>query len=146
MRITQEADYALRISYLLAKRREIVGAGSIAEGIGITESFALKILRKLSASGLVRSKKGVNGGYELSISPKEISMRQVIEAIDGPVEISRCLSEDYVCSRMGDCKGDCAFHMIFDKINLMLTNKLDGVKLDAVLAEDFDINEYLKIL
>ena len=144
MRITQEADYALRISYLLAKQGGMLDAGSIAEAVGVTESFTLKILRKLSCGGLLNSKKGVNGGYELALPRGEVSMRSVIEAIDGPIEISRCLSEDYVCTRMGNCKGECSFHRIFGELNEQLAKKLDSVTLDVVLADDFDINEYLK--
>ena len=144
MRITQEADYALRISFMLAQRGGVVDAGGIAKGVGVTDSFTLKILRKLSGKGLVRSKKGINGGYELALSPGEISMRRVIEAIDGPVEISRCLSCDYNCTRMGDCKDDCTFHLIFKELNHMLASKLDEVTLSSVLTEDFDINEFLK--
>ncbi len=144
MRITQEADYALRISYLLAKQDEVLDAGSIAEAVGVSESFTLKILRKLSRSGLLLSKKGVNGGYGLAVPKNEISMKNVIEIIDGPVEISRCLSKDYICSRMGDCKGECSFHRIFEELNAQLAKKLDTVTLDVVLADDFDINEYLK--
>ena len=144
MRITQEADYALRITYLLARQSEVLDAGSIAKAVGVTESFTLKILRKLSSAGLLRSKKGVNGGYELAVPTNEVSMRRVIETIDGPVEISRCLSGDYVCSRVGSCKNECAFHCIFGKLNVQLAEKLDSVTLDVILSDGFDINNYLE--
>ena len=60
MRITQEADYALRIVCFLAEEARVLDATTIAESAHITPRFALKILRKLVLGGLVRSYKGAN--------------------------------------------------------------------------------------
>lgn len=146
MRITQEADYALRIVYLLAKVGGVLGSVAIAESVGVTERFTVKILRKLSQSGIVTSKKGASGGYTLAIPPSEISMRRIVEVIDGPVEISRCLDDNYECTRSGDKKHQCTFHLIFAKINKTIAEKLDTVTLDAVIGDDFDIEAILSQL
>lgn len=63
MRITQEADYALRIIYFLAKQNKTVDAGTIAQRISVPQRFSLKILRKLMLNNLIASRKGVSGGY-----------------------------------------------------------------------------------
>jgi len=146
MRITQEADYALRIAYLLAKRGGKLDSVSIAEATGVTERFTVKILRKLVGGGLITSHKGVKGGYELALPASEVSMLRVIETIDGKTEISRCLDCGYVCTRMGDRKGDCTFHLIFDKLNSQLADKLDTVTLDALLEEGQSVDNILKNL
>lgn len=146
MRITQEADYALRIVCTLAKHGDVLGSGTIASLSGVTERFTIKILRKLVQGGLVGSRKGVKGGYELLEAPEKISMLRVVELISGPLEISRCLDSGYECTKNGSKKNRCAFHLIFAKINKTIAERLSLVTMDAVIAENFDINELLKKL
>lgn len=146
MRITQEADYALRIAYLLAKDNGVLGAGVLAETAGVTERFTLKILRKLAQSGIVVSKKGAGGGYMLAVPPSELNMRRVVEVIDGPVEISRCLDSGYECTRMGDKRHLCAFHLIFSKINKSISEKMEVVTLDSLIDDNMNIENILSKL
>ncbi len=65
MRITHEADYAVRVTYCLAMAGCKHRAKNISDITGITQRFALKILRKLTLGGITRSYKGVSGVYEL---------------------------------------------------------------------------------
>ena len=146
MRITQEADYALRIVYLLAKDGGMLDAAKISHGVGVTDRFTVKILRKLVGGGIIASKMGAHGGYSLAVSPEEISMQRVIETIDGPVEISRCLDSEYECTRMGDKKIECAFHLIFAKINKSIAERMNTVTFDTVISDDFDVKKLLENL
>ncbi len=98
MRITQEADYAVRLIDCLAREGRRLDAHTISETTGVTLRFTLKILRKLVIGSIVVSYKGVSGGYELARKPSEINMKQVIEAVDGPIAINRCLSGELPCS------------------------------------------------
>ncbi|HAN44287.1 MAG TPA: Rrf2 family transcriptional regulator, partial [Ruminococcaceae bacterium] len=84
MNITLETDYAIRIVYCVAKQNKRVDAKTIAESSGVTLRFSLKILRKLVASGIIKSYKGTKGGYELAKDPGQISLKDVIETIEGP--------------------------------------------------------------
>ena len=87
MRITHEADYAVRIVYVLMQSKEsTVAASKLAGGSGVTLRFTLKILRKLAASGIVTAQKGANGGYALAMDPADVSLGLIIESIDGPFE------------------------------------------------------------
>ena len=135
MRITQEADYALRIVCFLAEERRILDAMTIADSAHITQRFALKILRKLVLGGLVRSYKGANGGYELAKTPENVTLKDVIELIDGEIAISKCLMEDHVCSKQGEKKSACTIHCIFSDINRDVTQKLDGITIAAILEK-----------
>ena len=146
MRITQEADYALRIVYLLAKNGGLLDAATLSRSSGVTERFTVKILRKLMAGGIVSSKMGARGGYSLADEAKNVNMQRVIEAIDGPVEISRCLDSEYECTRMGDKKAECTFHLIFAKINKSIADKMRTVTFDTVIEDDFDIKKTLENL
>ena len=136
MRITQEADYALRIVCLLAKEDRVLDATAIAEEAHITPRFALKILRKLVLGGAVRSYKGAAGGYKLDRDPKEISMKDVIELIDGEIAISKCLLDEHVCSKQGTDKSACAVHRIFDTINRDVSKTLAGITIASVIEKN----------
>lgn len=136
MRITQEADYALRIVCFLAEEARVLDATAIADSAHITQRFALKILRKLVLGGLVRSYKGANGGYELAEKPENVTLKDVIELIDGEIAISKCLMEDHVCSKQGEKKRACTIHCIFDAINRDVTDKLGGITIASVIAKN----------
>jgi Rrf2 family protein len=114
MYFTLEADYAVRIVHCLAQSDVRLDAKTIAERSTVTLRFALKILRKLVESGIVKSYKGTQGGYELAKSPAEISLCDVIETVEGTYHFSRCLEDGYKCScgRSGDCCHQKAFGQI----------------------------------
>lgn len=83
--------------------------------------FALKILRKLVASGAVKSYKVAHGGYMIAKDPKDITLREVIEAVEGPFMISRCQQDDYCCTNTS-----CRVHNIYAEISYMVRDKLDS--------------------
>ena len=128
MRITHEADYAVRIVYDLMKNGGTVSARTLAEHTGVTLRFTLKILNKLSAGGIVSSTKGASGGYRLEMDPEELSMGHIIECIDGPFELNHCLSNEFDCTRVGD-KNICAFHHIFNDMTSRLKAEFYSIKM-----------------
>ena len=122
MNITLEADYAVRIVYVLVQNQTRMDAKTIAEETGVTLRFSLKILRKLVAAGIIKSFKGTQGGYEIGRPPEEISLGEVIEVIEGKYTISRCVCGDYVCTRK---KGrPCPFQKIYCKISKNVRDEL----------------------
>ena len=138
MRITQESDYALRILTALAGYSEVIDANSLSEQTSVTQRFTLKILHKLVGDGLVSSYKGVKGGYKLKEDPEKITLKRVIELIDGPIVIVRCLESHESCSLNSD-KTACIYHHIFNKISHDLASKLDNITIKDVLNSNFII-------
>ena len=132
MRITQESDYALRILHELAKQDGITDAKTLSEKTSVTPRFTLKILHKLVRGAIVSSYKGVNGGYKLNRSANEITLKEVIELIDGPIAIARCIGIDEGCSLNQD-KAACIYHHIFDAISLDVAKKLSSITISDVL-------------
>ncbi len=126
MRVTQEADYAIRMCLILDSLGEKTGAANLADIACITPKIALKVLRKLNSGGLVKSYKGVQGGYELAKAGDEIRVLDIIELIDGPVKISKCLECDHECSR-NPCKMECKMHVAFGAINQSLLDNLGKI-------------------
>ena len=126
MRITLESDYALRIITALAEESFVIDAKTLSDKTLVTQRFTLKILNKLVKGGLVSSFKGVKGGYKLKLSSNDITLKQVIELIDGPIVIARCLEGGEACSLNPD-KTSCVFHHIFDAISIDVAKKLNKI-------------------
>ncbi|HHV32077.1 RrF2 family transcriptional regulator [Caproiciproducens sp. LBM24188] len=127
MVMTLEADYAVRIVEMLSMTQSRIDAHTISEETQVPLRFALKILRKLVAGGLVLSYKGARGGYTLARKPGEITLRQVIESVEGPYMISRCQQEEYDCA-----KTSCRFYRIYDEISAVVREKLDSYTFESI--------------
>ena len=127
MHITLESDYAVRIVEYLAISNKINGANVISSNTGVPLRFALKILRKLVSADIVVSYKGAKGGYTLKLPPKDITLRAVIEAVEGPYVISRCLNNEYSCEHT-----HCKFHKVYDEISKLVRDRLDEITFDIV--------------
>lgn len=101
MRLNQATDYAFRAVLYLSRlpRGQVVEAKLIAEEEHIPIRFLLKIFRFLTQAGIVESYRGINGGYALAKLPAEITLLDVVEAIEGPIEINRCLISPELCNK-----------------------------------------------
>ena len=145
MRVTQEADYAIRICLILDKLGDKTGAAQIADIACITPKIALKVLRKLSEAGVVRSYKGAQGGYELARDGSELRVLEIIELIDGPVRISKCLDCGHECSR-NPCKTDCKMHIAFGVINEKLIENLGLITVRMLHDENVSSDDITDII
>lgn len=125
MHINLESDYAVRLVNCLAQSGERMDAQSIAEKAMVPPRFTLKIMQKLGAADIVRSYKGAKGGYVLARDPGEITLCQVIEAVEGPYRFSRCLGDEYDCN-CGNTSA-CRFYGVFDEVTRMVINRLNQV-------------------
>ena len=134
MRLTLESDYALRMIMYLNAAQDRTDAKTMAQHMNVTLRFALKILRRLSISGIVKSKKGANGGYDLAKPAVEISFKDVIEAIEGPININRCLDDDCDCDRIEE-KSICAIHQRFKEINKVISDELQRITFEDIYYE-----------
>lgn len=127
MKITQEVDYALRVVLYLSKLGygEKIEAKAISENENIPLRFLLKLLRKLTQVDIIKSFRGVNGGYALNKLPEEITLRQVVEAIDGPVYVSRCQIDPAGCNLSRANK--CEIHRALGKVQSKIIMELEGI-------------------
>ncbi len=103
--LRQNTDYALRVMVHLADSEVngCISARTLAQEQEISYQFACKILQQLHEAKLVDSTMGSKGGYRLSRSAEEISMRDVIEAVQGPVDLNRCMRGLATCPRQPTC-------------------------------------------
>jgi Rrf2 family protein len=105
MQITRQADYATRAILHLARSKEhrLVATSEIAREQSIPASFLAKIISQLSIAGLLRTSRGAHGGISLTRDPEQITLLEVIEAIDGPILINICVEGESSCTFGGHC-------------------------------------------
>ncbi|HET7145265.1 MAG TPA: Rrf2 family transcriptional regulator [Anaerolineales bacterium] len=104
MQITRQADYAVRAVLHLANTGDQRTATSmIAEAQHIPPSFLAKIISQLSIAGLLHTSRGARGGVTLAREAKDITLLEVVEAIDGPIQLNECVANNGACTFEDDC-------------------------------------------
>jgi len=105
MQITRQADYAVRAVLYLAglTNGRRAPTSEIAREQRIPPSFLAKIVSQLSVAGVVQTSRGARGGVALARSPNDISLLEVIEAIDGPIMLNECVDDPSACFFGEDC-------------------------------------------
>lgn len=133
MKITRETDYAIRaLTFLAQHPQKPMDAKAIASMQQIPESFAFKVLRKLIKSNLVVSVRGANGGYKLNKLPKEITLLDIITAIEGEIALNGCLEKGAECP-LKQINGYCRAHMELGRVQQVLRQELQRKSLEEIL-------------
>jgi Rrf2 family protein len=103
MKLSTKGRYATRIMVYLATRSEKRPARKreIADTEGIPADYVEQLLTKLRTGGLVRSRRGANGGFLLAQDPETITVADVLEVTEGPLALVHCLEDD--CDRLSEC-------------------------------------------
>lgn len=124
MQITRQADYALRAVIYLSKLEdgEKASTKDIAAMQQIPPSFLAKIVSQLSIAGLIQTARGARGGISLARPPEEISVLNVVEAIDGPVLLNICTVNPQACTFVEGCP----LHNIWCETREQLVEKLSA--------------------
>jgi Rrf2 family transcriptional regulator, cysteine metabolism repressor len=132
LRFTKRADYGLMaIHYIAIHDEGAVSAKRIAEEFSIPQELLAKILQTLARQGLIVSQNGPKGGYVLSRRPGEISVGEVVRALEGPINIVSCL-EDSSCAQMERC----SLRRPVTKLQLAITQLLDTMTLAELTTDD----------
>jgi Rrf2 family protein len=106
MVLTRAGDYGIFGVIYLAKqpKGKIISLAEVSKAEGIPEKFLAKIFQSLTRSGLIRSHRGAKGGFSLARPANEITVKELLEAIQGPVCFAKCLEELEDCDRKDICK------------------------------------------
>ncbi len=105
LHLTQKVDYGLILLIALAKNAEQnkLSIKKIANESGISFLFLQKIAGLLQKAGLIKADRGKYGGYKLAKSPKKLSLKDIIEAVEGKVAIVPCLKSTSICKHKKSC-------------------------------------------
>lgn len=105
MQIPRRVDYGLRAAIYLSTQDpdRSCSLAEIAKHQGVPRKFLEKIVQDLTHSGLVKSKRGPDGGYTLARAPGKISFQDIIEALEGPIAVNVCMDERLCCDHLSRC-------------------------------------------
>ena len=132
MRISTRGDYASRALLSLALHADTgpTSVRDIADRTGLPQPYLEQILLALKGAGLVRSKRGVGGGYVLSRPPEEILLSEIVSAVDGPITLGDFGQphQDGAC----DHEGQCVLLAIWDQAGAEMRRALEGHTLAGI--------------
>lgn len=132
--LTRKTDYALIAMAELARRTPtMVSAREMSQGLGLPLPALTNILKQLTRSGLVSSTRGPNGGYRLARDSDRITLSNLIDAVEGPMQLTRCCpTPDSDDERKCDLEDDCAVKAPVRRVHEGLQHFLNQVTLDQI--------------
>ena len=139
LRLSKKADYALMAMKHLATHTDAAStsARAIAEAYNIPLELMAKVLQRLARRGLLASHQGTRGGYRLSKAPSSISVADIIQAIDGPLTVTACSTDDEQCEQFNRCNVRDPLWRIKDRIIVALeTVSLAEIASDVPLPSE----------
>jgi Rrf2 family protein len=133
MQLTRAADYGVRVMVHLANapHDERLLLPALAEATHAPESFLSKVLQALTRGGLITSRRGQAGGFAISPRGMRANMREVIEAVDGPIRLNVCLAPGLSCER----KHWCPAHPVWARAQRAMLDVLESATV-AELAQE----------
>ena len=125
--ISKKGDYAIRGMVFLASQPpdRVVLVSEIALATDVPPLFLAKIFQQFGKLGLVRSFRGSGGGFQLGRRPEEITLCEIVEAVEGPIMPNRCVMSSGTCSR----DRVCTVHPVWKKIQADVRETLGAVTL-----------------
>ena len=134
MKLSTKGRYGLRAMLDLASYsgEGAVSTSSIAKRQNLSESYLEQLIRKLRNAGLVESVRGKQGGYRLARNPDEISVGEVLRALEGDLLAVNCHDEkDHLCDHAGFCQS----RIVWEKINTAIGEAVDDLMLSDLLEQ-----------
>lgn len=133
MEITRRCDYACRILRSAYRHRDrFISVTEISEEEGIPYAFARTIQHDLATAGYVRTVRGSRGGLQLLVDPSDITIRDVLVALQGPVTVSTCANDPSTCPKSDECR----FNMLWQTTDKMLNTLFASVTLADIFESD----------
>ena len=130
LRVTKLTDYATVVLTVLAAQPGVVlSASELAEQSGLESPTVSKLLKPLAQAGLVSGLRGVRGGYRLARAAEDISLCEIVEAMEGPLAITECSQDHSQCGIAHQCGVRSNWRLIND----VLAETLRGVSLASML-------------
>ena len=126
MKFQLTTDYAIRIiGFLYRNQGRLVTAQEVADEVSVTYQIFMKVSSQLKKGKLLKTTQGCMGGYSLVKRGEEISLYDIIELMEGPITVNRCLQNDRHCS--GDFTTVCPVHKTFADLQRTIINTLSEV-------------------
>ena len=131
MKLSTKGRYGLRAAVALAMyaKDEPVSISTIAAREELSESYLEQLFAKLKKAGLVHSIRGTNGGYQLSRPAEDISVGDVLRALEGNMVIVDCPDSESQCAKYGSC----VTKYVWKRINNSINDTMDAITLEELV-------------
>lgn len=120
LKISRLTDYATAVVLFLQKDKQMLSSEHIALGVGLEIPTVSKVLKLLTKAGILKSIRGANGGYKLAKDIAEVTLYDVIVAIEGDTAITECTKTESLCSQEKDCDTRTGWQQVNDDIKNIL--------------------------
>ena len=133
MRVSTKGRYGLRILLDVAvyEKQGPVALRDISRRQGISQKYLWQVINPLKVAGLLRATRGAHGGYVLAKSPAQISIRDIVDILEGPVSVVACVQSPNTCDRSATCTARSAWSEVESKIKSVM----DGITLQRLLEQ-----------
>lgn len=126
IKVNKLTDYAtLMLSHLAQMPDRQFSAADMAKTLGVGKATVSKVLKILQNSHIVKSQRGISGGYQLAREARDITLVEILEAMEGPVAVTECTSHPGMCSQ----EHACLVKTPWQQINQMILRHLSGISL-----------------
>lgn len=135
MHLTRQSDYGVRAILHLANLPfgEVVQTKEIAASEEIPSKYLPSIIRTLARAGLIRTLRGNQGGVMLAKPPEEVNLREVIEAVEGPICLVPCMQGPQQCSQ----DDDCTFRRVCENLQQMMVGQLENTTFADLVSDTY---------
>lgn len=132
MKLSRESQYGLTAAMYLATQPPgtVIQGSRLAEAEGLPPMFLAKILRKLTRHGVLRSFRGRDRGYALAKAPRDINVREVLEAVEGADLFGRCVFWSDACSE----EEPCLLHDTWKTVRPVMASLMEHISLEEVAS------------
>lgn len=128
LKVTRQTDYGVLLLAHFASGEGALTARAVAERTGVTPAMSSKILKLLVQQGLLTSQQGVKGGYSLARRADEITVADIVEALEGPIAVTACSDSSSSCEH----ESWCPCRPNWQKINEAIRGALESITLSAM--------------
>ena len=138
MRLSTRARYGTRLMLELALNfdKGTIFLKDIAKKEEISEKYLSHLVIPLKASGLISSSRGAHGGYKLAKSPSQITLKEIVQTLEGEISCVECVKNPSVCPRVSKC----ATRGIWEKLDEKISDELSSVTLEDLMNSQKEIN------
>jgi FeS assembly SUF system regulator len=131
LKLNRVVDYGILVLTEIARRNACVSTTELAAAFGISAMIVAKVLKKLARAGLVTSERGSRGGYRLALPPHEVTLRAIVNALEGPISLTFCSSG----TSSGRCRTRplCVATDSMRRLNHLVNGAFEAVSLEDIL-------------
>lgn len=133
MELTRKGEYAIRGMIYLAQQPQgkVSLISEIALACDVPQTFLAKIFQSFAKIGIINSSRGTGGGFVLGRPAAYITLRQVVEAVEGPIIPNRCLIDSGICDKGGSCN----VHDVWRQVQTKVVEVLDSVTIEELAQQ-----------